>query len=63
MQETLFTAISIFDHYLMIKGLDKFDPMYILHLAVICVLMAAKLEQPMSPSFSRMIKLLPDDEK
>ena len=63
MQETLFTAISIFDHYLMIKGLDKFNPMYFLHLAVISVLMAAKLEQPMSPSFSRMIKLLPDDEK
>jgi hypothetical protein len=26
MNETLFTAISIFDHYLMIKGLDQFDP-------------------------------------
>jgi hypothetical protein len=47
----------------MIKGLDKFDPIYVLHLAVISLLMAAKLEQPMSPSFSRMIKLLPSEER
>ena len=26
MNETLFTAIGILDHYLMIKGLDQFDP-------------------------------------
>ena len=32
-------------------------------LATICVLMSAKLEQPISPSFNRMISLLDDDEK
>jgi hypothetical protein len=31
-------------------------------LATICILMAAKLEQPISPSFNRMISLL-DAEK
>ena len=34
-----------------------------LNLAVICILMAAKLEQPISPSFSRMISLLAADEQ
>ncbi len=34
-----------------------------LNLAVICILMAAKLEQPISPSFSKMISLLSVDEQ
>ena len=32
-------------------------------LATIAVLMSAKLEQPISPSFSRMISLLADEEQ
>ena len=32
-------------------------------LATICTLMSAKLEQPISPSFNRMISLLEDDER
>lgn len=32
-------------------------------LATIAVLMSAKLEQPISPSFNRMIALLPADKK
>ena len=32
-------------------------------LATICLLLAAKLEQPMSPSFLRMISLLPEDSR
>lgn len=32
-------------------------------LGTICLLLAAKLEQPMSPSFLRMISLLPDENK
>ena len=32
-------------------------------LATISMLLAAKLEQPISPSFSRMISLLSEDEK
>jgi hypothetical protein len=43
-------------------GTDKFDKRMVLHLAVISVLMGAKLEQPISPSFKRMINLLPDYE-
>lgn len=41
----------------------NFRPSQVLHLAVISMLMAAKLEQPISPSFNRMINLLPDEER
>jgi len=33
------------------------------HVGTICVLMAAKLQQPVSPSFNKMIDQLPDDKK
>lgn len=56
-------AAGIFDHYLTIVGVQHFRPSNVLHLAVISVLMAAKLEQPISPSFNRMINLLPDEER
>lgn len=61
--ESLFTAANIFDRYVYIIGYEKFDIHKILHLAVISVLLSAKLEQPISPSFTRMIKLLPPEEK
>jgi hypothetical protein len=61
--ESLFVAAAIFDHYIMMMGVHVFRPAQVLHLAVISVLMAAKLEQPISPSFNRMINLLPDEER
>jgi len=61
--ETLFVAAAIFDHYIMMVNVKDFKPSQVLHLAVISVLMAAKLEQPISPSFNRMINLLPDEER
>lgn len=62
-KETLFVAASIFDRYIHMVGVNNFNKHNILHLAVISVLMSAKLEQPISPSFSRMISLLQKDEK
>jgi hypothetical protein len=47
----------------MMVNVEEFKPSQVLHLAVISVLMAAKLEQPISPSFNRMINLLPDEER
>jgi len=47
----------------MMVGVQQFRPSQVLHLAVISVLMAAKLEQPISPSFNRMINLLPEEER
>jgi len=61
--ESLFTAAGIFDRYISIVGAENFDIHRVLDLAVISVLMSAKLEQPISPSFTRMINLLPPEEK
>jgi len=47
----------------MMIDVKNFRPSQVLHLAVISMLMAAKLEQPISPSFNRMINLLPDEER
>lgn len=44
-------------------GPQNFPKNQMVSLATICVLMSAKLEQPISPSFTRMINLLTDEEK
>ena len=61
--ESLFSAASVFDYYLQTIGMDSFPKDQIITLATISVLMSAKLEQPISPSFSRMVGLLSEDEK
>lgn len=61
--ETLFVAAAIFDRYLSTIGVLKFKKQHIPLLSTTCVLLAAKLEQPISPSFSRMISILPDEER
>lgn len=61
--ETLFQACAIFDRYLMSIGWQTYPRTEICRLATISMLMAAKLEQPISPSFSRMIALLSDEEQ
>ena len=60
--ETLFTAAGIFDRYINIIGIENFPRENVIILSAISMLMAAKLEQPISPSFSRMIALLTRDE-
>ena len=42
--ETLFIAAGIFDRYIYMKGHANFPRTFVLHLAVISVLMSAKLE-------------------
>ena len=61
--ETLFIATSIFDRYIHAIGVQNFMKHQVVNLATISILMAAKLEQPISPSFTRMINLLTEDEK
>ena len=61
--ETLFIAANILDRYIGMIGLPNFPRKEMLNLATISILMAAKLEQPISPSFRRMINLLPEDEQ
>lgn len=55
-RETFFIAVSIVDRYLASR--PRMVP-WSVPLATVAVLMAAKLEQSISPSFSRMISLLP----
>ena len=60
--DTFYIAVSLMDRYLkhVCESADKKIPAGPA-LAVICMLMAAKLEQPVSPSFNRMITCLPSD--
>ena len=61
--ETLFVACSILDRYLFTIGFKTFKREDMCKLATISILMAAKIEQPISPSYSRMIHLLQEDEQ
>lgn len=56
--ETLFQAVSLADRYLVYISVCSNETPCLATLAVTSLLMAAKLEQPISPSFTRMINLL-----
>ena len=60
--ETLFAACNIFDRFIYKTGVAVFPKTKILGLATISTLMGAKLEEPISPSFNRMMMLLSDEE-
>jgi hypothetical protein len=61
--ETLFIAAGIFDRYIQKFGVWRFQKIKVISLATISMLLAAKLEQPISPSFTRMIALLTEEEQ
>ena len=61
--ETLFIAAGILDRYLYMVGAQNFPKAQMVSLATICVLMAAKMEQPISPSFNRLIGMLTAEEQ
>lgn len=57
--ETFHLAVSVADRYLEALSRQASTPkVNLVALATISLLIAAKLEQPISPSFSRMIALL-----
>lgn len=57
-EDTFYLAVSLSDRYLVhIAVLGRSMPSLTV-LAVTSILMAAKLEQPISPSFSRMVRLV-----
>lgn len=59
--ETFHLAVSLADRYLEALSSQAYTPkVNFVALATISVIIAAKLEQPISPSFSRMISLLQD---
>lgn len=60
-EDTLYIACSIADRYIFSLFKSNHSPECLMNLAVTAILMAAKLEQPISPSINRMIKLVYDE--
>jgi hypothetical protein len=61
--ETLFSACQVFDRYLLAIGYENFPRTEVLTLTIISLLIAAKLEEPIAPSFLKMLSLVPEAEK
>jgi Cyclin, N-terminal domain len=62
-KETLFFALGLLDRYLsrLVKTEAEKRSLDLVLLAAVCLLMAAKLNQPLSPSFYQMIRLLDEE--
>ena len=56
--ETLYLAVSLADRYLVYNAFNKNETPCFLTLAVACILLAAKIEEPIAPSFIRMINII-----
>jgi hypothetical protein len=61
--DTIFMAANIFDRYLQHVGHWQFPVKQVVSLFTVSMLLAAKIEQPIQPSYNRMIKLLNKKEK
>ena len=57
-EETLYLAASLCDRYLVNLAVKGMTAPCLIKLAIICTLMAAKLEQPIQPSYNRMVRLV-----
>jgi len=62
-KETLFIALGLLDRYLsrLVKTEAEKRSLDLVLIAAVCLLMAAKLNQPLSPSFYQMIRLLDEE--
>ena len=60
-EETFYLACSLADRYLFITAMTRQRAPCLIRLAIVCTLMAAKLEQPISPSFNRMVRLVHEE--
>lgn len=60
-EETFYLACSLADRYLVNVAVQRKKAPCLIRLAIICTLMSAKLEQPISPSFNRMVRLVEDE--
>lgn len=59
----MFSACQIFDRYLLAVGYQNFPRKDVFTLTIISLLIAAKLEEAISPSFLKMLSLVPEAEK
>lgn len=57
-EETLYLACSLADRYLARLTSQHQPSPCLIRLAFVCTMMAAKLEEPMQPSFKRLIRLV-----
>jgi len=57
-EETLYLACSIADRYLALLTVLEQPSPCLIRLAFVATLMAAKLEEPVQPSFKRMVRLV-----
>ena len=60
-EETFYLACSLADRYLNHKAASQEKAPCLIHLAIVCTLLASKLEQPVAPSFSRMVRLVQEN--
>lgn len=62
-KETLFIALGLLDRFLsrLVYSNAEKRSIDLVLLAAVCLLMAAKLNQPLSPSFYQMIRLLDEE--
>ena len=56
-------ACAIFDRYLIKIGFWNFPRLNTLKLALVSLLLAAKLEEPIEPSFDYILQLLNKDQQ
>ena len=61
--ETVFRAISVLDRYLARVGHANIPKVKFLRLVIVVLLIGAKLEQTLAPSFSLMIELLDERDR
>ena len=57
-EETLYIAASLADRYLALLTILEQPCPDLIRLAFVCTLIAAKLEEPIQPSFNRMIRTI-----
>ena len=61
--ESIFVAANIFDRFVINNGFKNLTKPQLVSLSTISVLLCAKLQEPISPSFTRMMNLLAEEEK
>ena len=57
-EETLYMATSLVDRYLALLTILEQPSPCLIRIAFVCVLLAAKHEEPIQPSFNRMVHLI-----
>ena len=57
-EETLYLAINLADRFLNSLATNQQPSPCLIRLSYVCILMAAKLEESVQPSFNRMVRLV-----